>query len=229
MIQANCRSRFTAYDFDFVVKSLGKSSADSGCLTALLTDEESRDALLDDESLVHAVLEASGQLSISPQFYFYILTSHVLRSTGCGRLVCDYIASLLENFSQVAALQGPAQLDQAGGIYLSDMLLALQKATPREAFMIRSHIANHSLFMSGIFHENVERRHQRGAPSVSFYEEIGRRNYLVASEDRVARQWDLAEIMAMIAERFREIRLALNRLADSIFNFGDDFACRGLL
>ncbi len=229
MIQANCRSRFTACDFDFVVKSLGKSSQDAGCLTALLTDEDSRDAILDDDTLVRAVLDETGHLSISPQFYFYILTSHVLKCSGCSRLVCDYIASLLETFSRAAALHGPAQLEQSGEIYLSDMLLALQKATPVQAFMIRSHIANHSLFMSGIFHENVQRRHQRGAPPVSFYEEMGRSNYLVASGDRVARQWDLAEVMAMLAERFREIRLALNRLADNIFNFGDEFACRGII
>ncbi len=229
MIQANCRNRFTACDFDFVVKSLGKNTRNSDHLAALLTDEDSRDAILDDESLVRAVLNETGQLSISPQFYFYILTSHVLKSSGCSRLVCDYIASLLETFSKAAALHGPAQLEQSGGIYLTDMLLALRKATPLQAFLIRSHIANHALFVSGIFHENVERRHQRGAPPVSFYEEMGRSNYLVASEDRVARQWDLAEVMALLAERFREIRLALNRLADNILSFGDDFACRGII
>jgi len=216
MIQANCRSRFTASDFDFVVKTLGKSSRDQVNLTTLLTDEDSRDAILDDPTLVHAVLREHGQLSISPQLFFYILTSHVLKQTGCDRSICDYVASLLETFSRMTALQGPAEMEQTSTIYLSDMLMALQNASPVQAFLIRSHVANYALFMSGIFPENVQKRANRGAPAVSFYEDMGRSNYRAASEDRVARHWDLSVILAVIAERFREIRLALNSLSNNL-------------
>lgn len=216
MIQANCRSRFTAADFEFVIKTLGKSSRDEVNLTALLTDEHSRDSILDDPMLVEAVLRCGGQLAISPQLFFYVLTRHVLNQTGCERAVCDYVASLLETFSRIAALQGPAELEQTSTVYLSDMLMALQNASPVQAFLIRSHVANYALFVSGIFHENVRKRAHRGAPAVSFYEEMGRSNFRAASEDRVARHWELSEILAIIAERFREIRLALNALSRNL-------------
>ena len=44
MITANCRDRFTAEDFDFVVQTLARSERDSVNLVDLLTDAEARDA-----------------------------------------------------------------------------------------------------------------------------------------------------------------------------------------
>src|SRR6266568_4681684 len=77
MIKANCRDRFTAADFDFVVKTLSKSERDSVNLVALLTDAEVRDTILDSPRLVESVLAHGGTLTISPQLYFYVLIRHV--------------------------------------------------------------------------------------------------------------------------------------------------------
>ena len=56
MIKANCRERFTAADFDFVVRTLARSERDSVNLVDLLTDEEARDAVLDSPRLVDSLL-----------------------------------------------------------------------------------------------------------------------------------------------------------------------------
>ena len=85
MIQANCRARFTAQDFEFVIRVLGRDSRQKISLVDLLTDPESRDQILDDESLYRAVLENTGNLTISPQFYFYVLARLVLRRAGIAR------------------------------------------------------------------------------------------------------------------------------------------------
>src|SRR5205823_828247 len=151
MIRANCRDNFTAQDFHFIVKTLGKSRGDAVSLTELLGDTETRDAILDHELLVHAILSHNAHLSISPQFYFYVLIRHVLKQT-CDRKQCDYIASLLETFSRTARMKSPGEGSDGSGAgaiqYVSDMLLALRNASPVQTFLIRAHVGNYSLFLS---------------------------------------------------------------------------------
>lgn len=223
MIQANCRDRFTAEDFNFVVRTLGKSRRDAVSLTELLTDADVRDSILDHEMLVHAILSEDAQLSISPQFYFYVLTRHVLKETGLvDRKMSDYIASLLEAFSRTARMKSPADATGNPLQYLSDMLVALRNASPAQTFLIRAHVGNYSLFLSGIFHETVTHRIQRGAPDFSYYEEIGKMNYKIVASHAVARSCDLTDIYNALAEQFHEVRLALNRLSDRLLNIDDD-------
>ena len=224
MIRANCRDRFTAEDFLFIVKTLGKSRSSAVCLSELLTDPPLRDQILDHELLLQAVLNDHGRLSISPQLYFYILTRHVLKETGIAdRGISDYIASLLETFSRTAGMRSPIGTEGNPVQYLSDMLLALHNASPVQVFLIRAHLGNYSLFLTGVFHENVLHRvERRGAPDLSYYEELGRLSYKVVSSHEVARTCELTGIYTGLSERFREIRLALNRLSDCLMNIDDD-------
>ena len=222
MIRANCRDRFTAEDFSFIVKTLGKSRADSVSLTALLSDHEMRDSILDHDLLFQAILSETAHLSISPQLYFYILTRHVLKESGLpDRRLCDYIASLLEAFSRTARLKSPATHSSQPIQYLSDMMLALRNASPVQTFLIRAHAGNYSLFLSGIFPATVHRRSERGAPDISFYEDLGRMNFKVVAGHSFARTAELRDIYSALAEHFHDIRLALNRLADSLINIDD--------
>ncbi len=228
MIKANCRDRFTAADFDFVVRILGRSRRDAVSLSELLTDMESRDVILDHKTLVEAVLSHEAHLSISPQFYFYVLTRHVLNDAGISdRRVTDYIASLLETFSRTARMKSPADSEGSPMQYVSDMLLALRNASPMQTFLIRAHAGNYSLFLSGIFHESVNRRAQRGAPDVGFYEDMGRMNYKVVANHSVARSCELSEIYDALADRFHEIRLALNRLSDELISLDENIPLLG--
>jgi hypothetical protein len=73
MIRANCRARFTAADFDFVVRTLARSQTDQVSLVALLSDSETRDSILDHPRVVDAILNHCGDLRISSQLYFYVL------------------------------------------------------------------------------------------------------------------------------------------------------------
>src|SRR6266516_6841200 len=106
MIRANCRARFTAAYFDFIVRTLACSPTDQVSLVDLLSDVETRDSILDHPRLVDAILNHCGQLQISSQFYFYVLARHVLQQGVIGdRKLCDYVASLLETFSCAKQLQ----------------------------------------------------------------------------------------------------------------------------
>src|SRR3954454_15865842 len=223
MVQANCRARFTAADFDFIVRTLARSQTDQVSLVDLLSDVETRDSILDHPRLVDAILNHCGQLHISSQFYFYVLARHVLQGAGIGdRKLCDYVASLLETFSRASLLRSPHGNSEAAQQYISDMLIALQKVTPEQAFLLRAHVGNYSLFVSGIFHENTQRRSLRGGPDVKFYEQVGRANYQLVSSHATARRCELNDVFEELADRFHDVRLALNRLSDQLLNLDDD-------
>jgi hypothetical protein len=220
MIQPNCRARFTAEDFSFVVRVLGRNQSQSVSLVDLLTDPEARDDILDHEALARAVLENPGNLVISPQFYFYILARLVLRRAQIDdRTMADYLAALLEKFSQMRQWSAPVEALQTA--YLSDLLAALKNASSYQTFLIRAYLGNYSLFLTGIFYENVESRRQRGAPSCSFYEELGRTSFRTAASHDVAKKFQLTDLFEKLAEQFHDCRLALNRLADELFDLGD--------
>src|SRR5438093_13662623 len=103
MIRANCRARFTAADFDFIVRTLARSQTDQVSLVDLLSDIETRDSILDHPRLVDAILNHYGHLGISSQFYFYVLARQVLQQGGIGdRNICDSVVSLLKTISRVS-------------------------------------------------------------------------------------------------------------------------------
>ncbi len=223
MIRANCRARFTAADFDFIVRTLARSQTDQVSLVDLLSDLETRDSILDHPRLVEAILSNCGHLRISSQFYFYVLARHVLQQGGIGdRKLCDYVASLLEAFSRANRLQMSDENDNRAQQYISDMLIALTRATPEQAFLLRAHVGNYSLFISGIFHENTQRRNLRGGPDIKFYEQVGRTNFQMVASHATARHCELDDVFEELADRFREVRLALNQLSDQLLNLDDD-------
>jgi hypothetical protein len=223
LIQPNCRVQFTAEDVSFVVSVLGKSRGNGECLLQLLTDETTRDLILDDEALYRACLELRGCLRVSDHFYFYVIVRHVLRETGIhNRAVADYVAELLCEFSRVERARCVV-LGQDGGIeYLFEMLAALKTADDRRSFCIRAHIGNHTLFLAGLFPERIRyRAESRGFPDLRYYEALGRSNFRVASDHRLADRYALAPIFATLADQFEATRLALNDVSQRLFSLGD--------
>src|SRR5882757_5955217 len=100
MIQPNCRIQFAAEDIDFILSVLGQKIATADCLVKLLADEDSRDLILDDDALFHALLERRGCLRVTTRFYFYVLVRHVFRRSDIqDRAVADYVAEVLAEFS----------------------------------------------------------------------------------------------------------------------------------
>jgi hypothetical protein len=220
MIHANCRARFTADDFEFIVQSLSHSPRDAVSLQRLLVDPEARDDILEHDALAAAILDSADSLKISTALYFYVLCRRVLKNTAVSsRDAADYIAAMLDAFTSSARMHRPSPSREVEMDYMSDILLALRDASPSEAFLLRSHLANRALFLSGLFSENIDRRAQRGAPALSFYEELGRSNFRAAAEHRDAKRFDLQRIYRELSDGFREARLALNDLAERLLHF----------
>lgn len=219
MIHANCRVRLTAEDFLFVVRVLSKTESDRVSLVELLTEEETRDSILDHEALAEAIINSPERIPISPQFLFYVLCRKVLRHTPVkSREASDYVAAMLDAFMRTSRLEAPSE-GAAPMRYLSDLMQALRRANTREAFLLRTHMANYSLFVSGIFADNVEARTERkGAPDISYYEAMGQMNFRAASEYREAKLFNLQAVYEELASGFREARVALNDLAHRVLH-----------
>jgi hypothetical protein len=223
VIQPNCRAQFAAEDIDFILSVLGNKIPTADCLIKLLADEETRDLILDDEALFHALLERRGCLRVSSRFYFYILVRHVFSRSGIqDREVADYVAEVLAEFSRTekARCVVPGQTNPLD--YLFEMLTALQTADDRTSFQIRVHIGNHSLFLAGVFPERIRcRAEARGFPDLKYYEGLGRANYRMASDHRLARRLAMEKVLNTLAERFETSRLALNDISDRLFSISE--------
>jgi hypothetical protein len=221
VIRPNCRVQFTAEDVDFIVGVLRPRVRDSETLIRLLTDEDTRDLILDDEVLLHAVLESRNCLRVSTHFYFYVLVRHVFRRSGIvERDVADYVAEVLTEYSRAEQME--CKVKGRSFDYFFEMLAALQTADDATSFYLRAHIGNYSLFFSGIFPDRIRFRAEvRGCPDLRYYEALGKSNYRVASDHRLARKYDLAKVFEVLAERFQVTRLALNDLGDRLISLNE--------
>jgi hypothetical protein len=223
MIQPNCRAQFAAEDIEFIVSVLGRKLGTAECLVQLLSDEESRDLILDDEALFHALLERGGCLRVSSRFYFYILVRHVFRRSDIqDRSVADYVAEVLAEFARAERSRCLVPGQKAPLEYFFELMTALRTADDRTSFFLRVHMGNYSLFLSGVFPERIRfRAEARGFPDLRYYEGLGRTQYRVASDHQLARRYQVAQILNTLAERFGTTRLALNDISDRLFSIGD--------
>src|SRR5262245_55623119 len=223
MIQPNCRAQFAAEDVDFVLSVLGTKLGTKECLVKLLADEESRDLILDDPAIFHALLERRGCLQVSSRFYFYVLVRQVFRRSDLqDRAVADYVAELLAEFARAERARCVLPGTKNPLDYFCDLLAALEKADDRTRFFIRVHIGDHSLFLSGVFADRIRSRAEaRGFPDLKYYIGLGRSQYRVASDHSLARRYEVAGIYNTLSERFETTRLALNDMADRLFSLGE--------
>ncbi|NGO38902.1 hypothetical protein G4L39_05765 [Limisphaera ngatamarikiensis] len=218
LVQPCCRARLTAEDLELVRSVLAAEERQRPALDRLLSDEEARDLLLDHPALLRALLEARTCLPVSARLYFYVLVRHVLVRGGLDdRSVADYVAEMLAEFARTERWRRPLPERELSVDYLYEILAALREVDDVTAFVLRTHLANHTLFLSGLFAPYLERREQRrGAPGVQYYEAVGRASYRAARDHRLARQYGLTEIFDTLAEQFALIRQALGDLADRL-------------
>ena len=224
IIQPNCRVQFTAADIDFIVRFLGRKTGDAECVTQLLADPDSRDAILDDEALLRALLEQRGCLAVSSHLYFYILVRHALRRGGLDdRVVADYVAEILSEYSNIERTHCRVAGQPEPLNYFFEMLLALQRADDRGSFELRAHIGSHALFITGVFPGRIRvRAEKRGFPNLRYFEGIGQASFRMAGDHRLAQRYELAGVFDTLAERFQTARAALNDLSERLLSWDDD-------
>lgn len=218
MIQANCRAQLTSNDFRFVVETLSRKSGDQSSLAALTGDPAALDELLDNDSLLDAILTRQGCIGISSTLYFYVIARRVLRNAGIeDRAVADYLGSLLAEFSHAQRMHSLSTRPGQQFEYISDLLAVIGQARAEEVFVVRAHIGNYTLFLTGVFPQHLAHRARfKGAPDLDFYEGVGSQNFRLLSDHDIARRKQLSDVFNCLGEQFHEVRIALNDMSERL-------------
>lgn len=208
MILANVRERMSPEDLSFVADLLARGDA-----------VDRPEALLDEPTLFELLRDAPGIASPSAPLFLYVAVRHSLRSVGIDDAeLSDYLAALLLEFGMRDRAYRIAPTDDAVYHYVTDIVADLEANPGRRGLLLRAHLGNYSLWLSGVFPDRITARVARaGGPGLGYYEEMGARGFRLAADHALAREWRLSGLYALAADQFERLRVGLNRLSDSVF------------
>lgn len=218
MIVADVRSRLTRDDVALVLSLIAQHGSEARERSEDTLREHGLDALLDDPGLLPALIETPRGGQASLPLFAYVLVRHALLQVGeRDRVLADYAASVVLNFG----LRDRAQRIHAGDDETYDTLASLladaERSEPRRAFLVRAHLGNYALWLSGMFPDHIAHRQwRRGGPAIGYFEEMGRRGFRMAAEHRLASEHGVATLFGLAADRFPQLRIALNRISDAL-------------
>lgn len=215
MILPTIRASFGRKDALHLVRLLGRDDPELGRQARTRLEEEGVDSLLDDPRVQNALL-TDPDVSAPPPLIFYVLVRHALLEGGIDdRETADYVASLVLGFGRAGRAYRIAEDSDEEYHYLVDMVARMSEAGERKAFLLRAHLGNYSLWISGLFPDYLEARVQRrGAPPISYYEEMGATGYRMAADTAQAARLGVDNLYRDAARRFTGLRAALNRVSD---------------
>lgn len=211
MIRPNVRASFGRREAELLLSILGPCGE-----TALR--EQGLDALLDDADVLRALIRTGGISTAPAPLVFYLLVRHaLLQRELADRQMADYVAAVLLEFG----ITGRAhRVDGGPGEpfhYLADVLAALEQARGEREVLLRIHLGNFALWLAGLFPDHITHRVQRrGAPPLSYYEEMGTLGFRSAAGTELAVRHGVGDVFLQVAERFRDVRVALNALSDTV-------------
>jgi hypothetical protein len=173
------------------------------------------DALLDDPRTPVAIL-AEPDVRLSPSLIFYVLVRHALLEGGVDdRPTADYLTSLVVAFGSGDRAWRISDDAPDEFRYLVDLLLRMQEAEGRDAFLLSSHMGNFALWLTGFFPDFLEgRRRRRGGPPVDYYQAMGTAGFRSAAATPQAEKLGVEGLLREVAHSFPALRVALNRLSD---------------
>jgi hypothetical protein len=215
MILPNVRSGFGRSEAAFLIWLLARGSEEERARQEARLREEGFDSILDDPRTFNTLMAGREFSSAPPTLVFYLLVRHALLEDGINdRLLADYVASLLHVFGETRRAYRPDRAETEFR-YLVDIVSAATDAEGRRAFLLRAHLGEFALWLSGLFPDHITARVQRrGAPGIRYYEELGSSGYRLAARFSDAEQVGMNRIYDACADGFPALRVALNRIAD---------------
>jgi hypothetical protein len=219
MILANTRQHLTRNDAQLAMRILARGSQIELTELEARLANEGIDAILDDPALPLALVRSTSGAHASLSLFTYVMVRHALRRLGEGdRSLADYLSAVVVHFGIRDRATRVGESDDQVYAALADLLNDVNDPDAQRSFLVRAHLGNYALWLSGIFPDHLEqRRWNRGGPHLGYYEEMGRRGFQLAAEHRLAEQHGLAPLYAAAADRFGLLRLALNSLSDWLF------------
>jgi hypothetical protein len=219
MILADTRHRLTRDDAQLAARILARDSGEELAQLESRLSDEGIDAVLDDPRLPGALLRHPRGTRASFALFAYVMVRDALRRAGeTDRGLADYVSAIVIHFGFRDRAYRIADSDDEIYTALAQLGGDLDDADARRSFLVRTHLGNYALWLSGLFPDHIEqRRWRRGGPDLEYYEEMGRRGFQLAADHRLADEHGLATLYHTAAERFGTLRTALNAVSDSLF------------
>ena len=216
MIRADLRSRLTAADIDLVILLLSRGSAMRRVDLERQLGAEGPDALLDAAELPERLNAVRTVLAPSPALFLYVVLRHMLLGRGVDdRELADYLAAMILDFGHRDRAWRVDWNDDARHRYLVDILADIEASAGERQFKVMAHLGNYALWLAGLFPDYIAARRLRaGGPDVDYYEALGRRGFGMASDHALADRYGLEGVFRSAAERFPELRNALNGVSE---------------
>jgi len=219
VILADTRHRLTRDDAQLAARILARESGEELAAFEARLADEGIDAILDDPRLPAALLRHPHGAHASFTLFAYVMIRNALRQAGENdRGLADYVTAIVIHFGLRDRSRRISDSDDEVYDAIVRLCEDLDDPDVRRSFLVRTHLGNYALWLSGIFPDHIEqRRWRRGGPDLEYYEEMGRRGFQLAADHRLAEEHGLAPLYATAAERFGVLRGALNVVSDSLF------------
>jgi hypothetical protein len=211
MIKPNVRASFGRPEAELLLSVAGPGGEER-------LREQGLDALLDDVRVLRELMRRGGVSRAPARLLFYLLVRHALVQREIhDRQLADYTAAVLLEFG----LAGRAhRVDGGPGEpfrYLADILAEIERARGEREFLLRVHLGNYALWLAGLFPDHITGRVQRrGAPPISYYDAMGATGFRTAADSQLALRHGLGDVFVSAADRFADVRGALNELSDAV-------------
>lgn len=212
MIQPNVRASFGRREAEMLLAMAGPGGEDR-------LRRQGIDALLDDAHIFRDFLRRGGISTAPAPLVFYLLVRHALLAREIAdRQLADYTAALLLEFGKAGRAHRIDEWEQRQFFYLADILTELERERGEREFLLRVHLGNFALWLSGLFPDRITHRVQRkGAPPIAYYDELGAEGYRSAAAMELAMRHGMGELLLRAADEFSNVRSALNSLSDALF------------
>jgi len=212
MIKPNVRASFGRREAELLLSVAGPRGEER-------LREQGLDALMDDVRVLHALMRREGLTGAPAPLVFYLLVRHALLQRDLhDRQLADYTAAVLLEFGMAGRA---GRVDGGEGepfAYLADILGAIERARGEREFLLRVHLGNYALWLAGLFPDHITHRVQRSAaPPISYYDAMGATGFRTAAGNEIALRHGLGELFITAADRFADLRSALNSLSDAVF------------
>ena len=230
MIHATVRHHLSRDDAQLVARLIARDSDTPLAEIEQTITDRGIDAVLDDPRLPAALLRAGHGGRASLPLFLYVMVRHALRRVGEeDRRLADYVAAILMHFGMRDNAQRISAADDQVYDTLAALLADVDDPDGRRSFLVRTHLGNYALWLSGMYPDYIEhRRWRRGGPDLDYYEEMGRRGFQLAAGHRLADDHGLTMLFTTAAERFGLLRAALNDVSDALL-FPDRYSPERLM
>ncbi len=214
MILPNVRGSFGREEASWLIRlRAGADSHERSRLESIL-GERGIDPLLDEPGTLNALLQQEGISMVPARLALYVFIRHALLGYGIrSRVLADYVAAMVVEFGRQGRSYRISDNDATEYHYLADIVRDLSEARGQREFLLRVHLGEFALWLSGLFPDYITARvHRKGGPGLDYYEEMGAVGYRLAADHPRAR--GLASLYRDAAETFGRVRRALNGFSD---------------